>query len=105
MNLPTLAVRRPITTAMILVSILLVGGIAFVKLPLAFLPEVDAPFMFVQIPYQNSHPRQIEREITKPVEETLSTLSGVMIFSGIRVLYPGVGWVLFVSVIFFSLNC
>ncbi|MEE4272647.1 MAG: efflux RND transporter permease subunit [Thermoanaerobaculales bacterium] len=77
MNLPTLAVRRPITTAMILVSILLVGGIAFVRLPLAFLPEVDAPFMFVQIPYQNSHPRQIEREITKPVEETLSTLSGV----------------------------
>jgi len=77
MNLPTLAVRRPITTAMILVSVLLVGGIAFFRLPLAFLPEVDAPFMFVQIPYPNSHPRQIEREITKPVEEILSTLSGV----------------------------
>ena len=77
MNLPTLAVRRPITTAMILVSILLVGGIAFVKLPLAFLPTLDAPFMFVQIPYPNSHPQHIEREITKPVEETLSTLSGV----------------------------
>ncbi len=77
MNLPTLAVRRPITTAMILISILLVGAIAFVKLPLAFLPTLDAPFMFVQIPYPNSHPQQIEREITKPVEETLSTLSGV----------------------------
>ena len=77
MNLPTLAVRRPITTAMILVSILLVGGIAFYRLPLAFLPSLDAPFMFVQIPYPNSHPRQIEKEITKPVEEILSTLSGV----------------------------
>ena len=77
MNLPTLSVRRPITTAMILVSILLVGGIAFYRLPLAFLPSLDAPFMFVQIPYPNSHPRQIEKEITKPVEEILSTLSGV----------------------------
>jgi len=77
MNLPTLAVRRPITTAMILVSVLLVGAIAFNRLPLAYLPEVDAPFMFVQIPYPNSHPRQIEKEITKPVEEILSTLSGV----------------------------
>jgi HAE1 family hydrophobic/amphiphilic exporter-1 len=76
-NLPTLAVRRPITTAMILVSVLLVGTIAFVKLPLAFLPSLDAPFMFVQIPYPNSHPQHIEREITKPVEEMLSTLSGV----------------------------
>jgi HAE1 family hydrophobic/amphiphilic exporter-1 len=62
---------------MILVSVLLVGGIAFYKLPLAFLPSLDAPFMFVQIPYPNSHPRQIEKEITKPVEEMLSTLSGV----------------------------
>ena len=77
MNLPTLAVRRPITTAMILVSVLLVGGIAFYRLPLAFLPTLDAPFIFVQIPYPNSHPRQIEKEITKPVEEILSTLSGV----------------------------
>ncbi|HSL16356.1 MAG TPA: efflux RND transporter permease subunit [Methylomirabilota bacterium] len=77
MNLPTLAVRRPITTAMILVSILLVGGIALFRLPLAFLPEVDAPFMFVQIPYPNSHPEHIEKEITKPVEEVLSTLSGI----------------------------
>jgi len=62
---------------MILVSVLLLGSIAFNRLPLAFLPELDAPFMFVQIPYPNSHPQQIEREITKPVEETLSTLSGV----------------------------
>ena len=77
MNLPTLAVRRPITTAMILVSVLLVGAIAFFRLPLAFLPTLDAPFMFVQIPYPNSHPSQIEKEITKPVEEILSTLSGV----------------------------
>jgi HAE1 family hydrophobic/amphiphilic exporter-1 len=77
MNLPTLAVRRPITTAMILVSVLLVGAIAFYRLPLAFLPTLDAPFMFVQIPYPNSHPVQIEKEITKPVEEILSTLSGV----------------------------
>ncbi len=77
MSLPNLAVRRPITTAMILASILLVGGIALLRLPLAWLPEVDAPFIFIQIPHQNSHPRQVEREITRPVEEVLSTLSGV----------------------------
>ncbi|MCD4747992.1 MAG: efflux RND transporter permease subunit [Thermoanaerobaculales bacterium] len=77
MNLPSLAVRRPITTAMILVSILLMGTIAFNRLPLAFLPEVDVPFMNIVVPYPNSHPQQIEKEITKPVEEILATLSGV----------------------------
>jgi HAE1 family hydrophobic/amphiphilic exporter-1 len=77
MNLPKLAVNRPITTLMVLVSVLVVGGIALSRLPLAFLPEVDAPFIGVQIPYPSSNPTQIEKEITKPVEEALSTLSGV----------------------------
>lgn len=77
MNLPQLAVRRPITTAMLLVSVLLFGTIAAKRLPLAFLPEVDVPFIGVQIPYPNSNPAQVERDITKPVEESLATLSGI----------------------------
>ncbi|HXI04364.1 MAG TPA: efflux RND transporter permease subunit [Candidatus Saccharimonadales bacterium] len=77
MSLPLLAVKRPITTVMILVTILVVGGIALARMPLAYLPEVDAPFIAVQIPYPNSNPTQVEKEITKPVEEVLATLSGV----------------------------
>lgn len=77
MNLPRLAVKRPITTAMLLLSILVFGGIALNRLPLAFLPELDVPFIGVQVPYPNSNPLQVEKEITKPVEEILATLSGV----------------------------
>jgi len=77
MSLPRLAVHRPITTAMLLLSILVFGTIAWKRLPLAFLPEVDVPFIGVQIPYPNANPLQIERQITKPVEEILSTLSGI----------------------------
>jgi HAE1 family hydrophobic/amphiphilic exporter-1 len=77
MNLPALAVKRPITTIMLLVCIMIVGGIALTRMPLAFLPEVDAPFIGIQIPYPNSNPTQIEKEIAKPVEEVLATLSGV----------------------------
>jgi HAE1 family hydrophobic/amphiphilic exporter-1 len=77
MSLPTLAVRRPVTTLMILISVLVVGGIALARLPLAYLPEVDVPYIGVEIPYPNSNPTQIEKEITKPVEEVLATLPGV----------------------------
>ncbi|MGD2113528.1 MAG: efflux RND transporter permease subunit, partial [Acidobacteriota bacterium] len=75
--LPRLAVTRPITTAVLLLSILVFGGLATSRLPLAFLPEVDAPFIGVEIPYPSSNPSQVEREIAKPVEELLATLSGV----------------------------
>ncbi|MDX1998340.1 MAG: efflux RND transporter permease subunit [Thermoanaerobaculia bacterium] len=77
MNLPNLAVRRPVTTAMLLASLLVFGAIAANRLPLAFLPEVDAPFVGVVVPYPNSNPLQIEKEITKPIEEVLSTLAGI----------------------------
>lgn len=79
MNLSDLSVKRPITTAMLLASLLLFGGIAASRLPLAFLPEIDAPFVGVVIPYPNSNPLQIEKEITKPVEEVLSTLAGIKV--------------------------
>ncbi|MEM7583649.1 MAG: efflux RND transporter permease subunit [Acidobacteriota bacterium] len=77
MSLPSLAVRRPITTAMLLLSVLLFGSIALDRLPVAFLPAIDFPFIGVEIPFTNTNPTQIEREITKPVEETLATLSGI----------------------------
>ena len=77
MSLSDFAVSRPVATLMILASIIVMGGIAVAKLPLAFLPAVDAPFIGVLIPHPNSNPTQVEKEITKPVEEVLSTLSGV----------------------------
>jgi HAE1 family hydrophobic/amphiphilic exporter-1 len=77
MNLPKLAVNRPVTTFMLLVSIMVLGGIAMARLPLAFLPELDIPYIGIVVPYPNSNPEQIEREIAKPVEEALATLSGV----------------------------
>jgi HAE1 family hydrophobic/amphiphilic exporter-1 len=77
MSLSTLAIRRPISAAMLLVSIVVFGGIAMNRLPLAFLPTVDVPFIGIEVPYPNSNPMQVEREITKPIEEVLGTLSGV----------------------------
>ena len=37
---------------------------------------IDAPFIGVQIPYPNSNPWQVEKEVVKPVEEALATLPG-----------------------------
>ncbi len=77
MNLSRWSVRRPVSAAMLVVSILVVGAISAPRLPLAFLPEVDFPQLEITIPYPNSLPAQVEEEITRPAEEALSTLSGV----------------------------
>ncbi|MGA7616484.1 MAG: efflux RND transporter permease subunit [Thermoanaerobaculia bacterium] len=77
MTLPKLAVHRPVTTIMLIISVLVIGGITITRIPLALLPEVDAPFIGIRIAHPNSNPTQIEKEITKPVEEVLATLPHV----------------------------
>ncbi|MBA3563462.1 MAG: efflux RND transporter permease subunit [Gammaproteobacteria bacterium] len=72
-----IAIRRPVTTAMVFVALALIGTIATRLLPLEKFPDLVFPGIFVQVPYQGSTPEEIERLITRPVEESLATLSGV----------------------------
>ena len=71
------ALRRPVTTVVVFVAMALVGVIASRLLPLEKFPDIEFPGIFIQIPYAGSTPEEIERLITRPVEETLATLSGV----------------------------
>src|SRR5262249_41498792 len=41
------------------------------------MPDIQFPFLQVNLPYQGSTPAEVERIITRPVEEALSTLTGV----------------------------
>jgi multidrug efflux pump subunit AcrB len=54
MTLPELAIKRHVTTLMIIVSLVVLGGVALMRLPLAFLPDVERPYLFVRVPYANA---------------------------------------------------
>jgi HAE1 family hydrophobic/amphiphilic exporter-1 len=77
MTLAEMSLKRPVTAIMLFVSMTVIGLIAAFRLPLESDPDVQFPFMAVNIPYPGSTPGEIERTITRPVEEALSTLTGV----------------------------
>jgi len=77
MKLTHVAIRRPVTTVMFFVSLVVVGAIASRLLPLEQWPDVDVPFIFVQVPYPGSSPEEVERLIVRPLEEVLATMSGI----------------------------
>ena len=77
MWLTRMSLRRPVTLAVALVTVLILGGVSIWKLPLDFLPRVEFPFIGVWIPYPNGIPSQNERDIVRPIEEVLATLGGV----------------------------
>ncbi len=72
-----IAIRRPIMTTVIFVALALVGMLAARLLPLEKFPDIEFPGIFIQVPYEGSTPDEIERLITRPIEEALATLSGV----------------------------
>ncbi|WP_294994582.1 efflux RND transporter permease subunit [uncultured Stenotrophomonas sp.] len=77
MSVAEFSIRRPVTTIMCFVSLVVIGLIASFRLPLEALPDISAPFLFVQIPYTGSTPEEVERTIIRPVEESLATMTGI----------------------------
>ncbi|HAV72166.1 MAG TPA: AcrB/AcrD/AcrF family protein, partial [Stenotrophomonas sp.] len=77
MSIAEFSIRRPITTIMCFVSLAVVGLIASFRLPLEALPDISAPFLFVQVPYTGSTPEEVERNIIRPTEEALATMTGI----------------------------
>ncbi|MBI3949645.1 MAG: efflux RND transporter permease subunit [Acidobacteria bacterium] len=74
MNLSDFSIKYPVTICMVLVCSVVLGAISIFKIPLVFLPDVDFPQIEVFVPYPNATPEQVERTITKPLEEALATV-------------------------------
>ncbi|MEN8007617.1 MAG: efflux RND transporter permease subunit [Candidatus Krumholzibacteriota bacterium] len=77
MTLPELAIKRPVTTLMVLVSIVVLGLVALGRLPLAFMPDITEPELFINLPYENASPEQVERMIVRPVEDAVGSVRGL----------------------------
>jgi HAE1 family hydrophobic/amphiphilic exporter-1 len=76
-NITDFALKRPVTVMVVFTCFAAIGVIASRLLPLEYFPDIEFPFIAVQVNYQGSSPEEVERLITKPIEESLGTLSGV----------------------------
>ena len=78
-----LAIERPISTLMFFLLMVIVGFISFQRLPIDFLPQQGYPKLTVMTNYPNSTPADVEKMVTRPIEESVSTLTKVNSVSSI----------------------
>ena len=71
------AIRRPVTIMMLFLSMLVFGIISSQLLSLEKFPSIDIPEIAIRIPYSDATPIEVEKMITRPVEEALATMSGI----------------------------
>ncbi len=77
MSFTELSIKRPVTTIMVFVSLVVVGFIATRLVPLEYFPDISFPGAFVQVPYPNASPNEVEEQVIRPMEEALATISGL----------------------------
>lgn len=68
---------RPVLAILLLVSLVLLGGLALLKLPVAPLPQVDFPVISVQASLPGASPEVMASSVAQPLERLLGALSGV----------------------------
>lgn len=77
MRLTRTALDRPVATAMFFLTLVAFGTLSAKLLPLELFPDIDAPFVMVEMPYPGSTPEEVERLITRPAEESIATIPGI----------------------------
>ena len=77
MNLSRFSVLRPVAVLMATLSILVLGFLSLQRLPLKQMPEISFAMLSVNVDYPSSSPEEVEQNITRPLEEVLSTLDNL----------------------------
>lgn len=77
MGVTRLAIRRPIAILMLVFAFVVLGAISYFKLPAEQNPQVDFGVITIQTTYTGTNPQEMETLITKPIEDSISGVSGL----------------------------
>ncbi|MBN2274362.1 MAG: efflux RND transporter permease subunit [Bacteroidales bacterium] len=71
------SVKKPITTIMVFVAIVVFGLYSLVKLPIDFYPEMELPAIMVFTQYPGANATDVERNISELLESGLNTVTNI----------------------------
>lgn len=77
MRLTQLAIKRPAFITMIFVALAVLGVYSYNQMGVDLLPKMDWPIVSVVTVYPGAGPREVENDVSKPLEDALSSLNSV----------------------------
>ncbi len=77
MGFSTIFIRRPVATSLLMAGLLLLGLMGYRKLPVAALPEIDAPSLVVSTQYPGASAETMATLVTTPLERRLGQIAGL----------------------------
>src|SRR5512133_1198470 len=77
MSIYSASVKRPVTTILIFVALMVMGLYSLMKLPVDLYPEMELPFVVVYTSYPGASASDIESNVTRPLESSLNSVSNL----------------------------
>lgn len=77
MNLSEPFIRRPVMTTLFMLAIFVLGIMAFLKMPVSNLPDVNYPVITVQVPFPGTNPEIMANTVATPLEKQFMTIPGI----------------------------
>lgn len=77
MKLSAFSIKRPIFTFVSMIFVLVLGAVSLFNIPLKLIPDIDPPVAVVVTSYDGASPTEVSEKVSKPLEQSLSTLPGL----------------------------
>ena len=77
MNITHFSIRRPVGISMIVAFFVVLGLYSYYRIGVELLPALNTPYVTVTVNYPGASADSVEQEIIKPMENALSSVSGV----------------------------
>ena len=71
------SVKKPYTVVVGIVLIIILGIVSFRDMTVDLLPSMNLPYAIVMTTYPGASPEEVEEIVTKPVEQTMATVSNI----------------------------
>ena len=71
------SVKKPMTVFVCVVIVIVLGVVSFLKMTPDLLPNMDFPYAMIMTTYGGQTPETVEATVTKPLEQSISTIDGV----------------------------
>ena len=77
MSIYKTAINKPVTTILVFVAVAILGLFSLAQLPIDQFPEMEPPYVTVMTTYPGANASEIETNVTKMIENTLSSVDGL----------------------------
>lgn len=77
MNIGKFSVTRPVAVTMRIAALVLLGYICLQRIPIDLLPRIQIPTISTNVSWPNTPPENMEAQITRPLEQAVSTVQGI----------------------------